>query len=1103
MSKRPSNLELRVKANSIISKLKELGVKNTQLENEKNKQVSQIEQNAKEALGFNPRAKVESVVKGIYSNYVSAHTDIAKTAKKYAHIDYDPNTLKKGFKNRAKFVNVTDSIKKANTIYKTSLQSLASAKNITDEQRAINHFLEGFFIIEELKDNFDKYYSAEAQYDKYLAAVKSDSDKAIKEAENSYGVQRKKLYNLSEDLAGDYKLINEFFEEIFEEESLARAREKFKSGGFSSFTDSLVLGVENVECCDWVVWALTFDIPRVPLIMSLGGTNSNMLINWDGQSASLYKFLENLIFKAGTSFPVRFCNFYISNLKASTSLDGVVGKAIGLLGESNIKDFASPSDFMRGLEHLQADMSARRKGYSAMEASGRRITSIKDYNEAAPDNKQPATFLICYDYPNGYTKEHQEYIERLAQNGNSTGIFVVLVNNAKKSGGQSFSQAEDISARFAGSLTLSIKNNEITTNTKGKVSLNLMDGFNIADIKQTIVDESKKIRPIELADVALKTSDGVSFSDVLEIPIGKKGADVAYIELSTTGDARPHTILAGKTGSGKTIFLHNLILSGALKYAPNELEYYLIDLKDDVEFSEYKDKLKIPHFRLLASGQDSSVQSTLGMLKAIESIVQKRNALFREFSVPGISAFNKAVKEGRYDKKKYPKLMQLPRALVIIDEYQTIFQKNDRSAEKCIAVLVSLAQKARSAGVGLVLASQRPPSSNFQEINPQLGNRIALLCDQDTLDKLMDNDRRANLAELERQKGNAYYKRGASLDLIRISTPADSSGVIKKDYIDKIRAKFPPSKFPDKLIISGDKSDIDIQNANLGFASGAAAYREDEMLAVAVGQSVSSGGEIEHLFDRDNPNMLLIGDRDRAKNIESVMLLDLLFKKSTAQNIGDITYVDFKKNNEAYVGISAIAKSIDFTQGALEATNKLKGLLEISKQRVESGASKPMFVFIGSGEMYTQGGESDSASVSGGDALAMLKAMQNSSGAKAGSENIIQQLLKNAKAAKMHIVLHADSTEPFTRRGDNRLVARAEEVVYNTVFTRGSEFLSATKDSSIQNSNLLSLEKTIKQDDPIVYLRAGELEDTVRRINFKSDANTKKWLETFLKDNKL
>ncbi len=156
----------------------------------------------------------------------------------------------------------------------------------------------------------------------------------------------------------------------------------------------------------------------------------------------------------------------------------------------------------------------------------------------------------------------------------------------------------------------------------------------------------------------------------------------------------PHLLIAGTTGSGKSACLNSIIISILYKASPDDVRLILVDPKQ-VEFVLYRD---MPHL-LMKNIIKDSVQACNAFKWAREEM-DKRYALFAQYSVRNISDYNalEIVKSGLEPK--------MPRIVIIVDELsELMLAKNSKELEENIK---SLAQKARAAGVHLILATQRP-----------------------------------------------------------------------------------------------------------------------------------------------------------------------------------------------------------------------------------------------------------------------------------------------------------------------------------------------------------------------------------------------------------
>ncbi|WP_033542279.1 DNA translocase FtsK [Planococcus sp. CAU13] len=154
----------------------------------------------------------------------------------------------------------------------------------------------------------------------------------------------------------------------------------------------------------------------------------------------------------------------------------------------------------------------------------------------------------------------------------------------------------------------------------------------------------------------------------------------------------PHGLVAGATGSGKSVFINSLLVSLLYKSSPRDLKLLLIDPKM-VELAPYN---HIPH---LVSPVITDVKAATASLKWAVSEMERRYQLFAHAGVRDISRYNKLVKE------KGDHAQHLPYILIVIDELADLMMMSPSDVEDAIC---RIAQKARACGIHLVIATQRP-----------------------------------------------------------------------------------------------------------------------------------------------------------------------------------------------------------------------------------------------------------------------------------------------------------------------------------------------------------------------------------------------------------
>ena len=213
-------------------------------------------------------------------------------------------------------------------------------------------------------------------------------------------------------------------------------------------------------------------------------------------------------------------------------------------------------------------------------------------------------------------------------------------------------------------------------------------------------------KPLVGIEVPNKTTSAVSFKDVvvhqdekvkeidLDVPLGK---DVEAQIISADLRKMPHLLIAGSTGSGKSVAINTIITSILMKSYPEDVKLVLIDPKM-VELSVYNG---VPHL-LIPVVTDAKLAAN-ALRKTVKEM-ERRYKLFASSGVRNITEYNKKVTENNADKNN-PVMQKLPYIVVIVDELSDLMMVAGREVEDAI---VRLAQMARAAGIHMILATQRP-----------------------------------------------------------------------------------------------------------------------------------------------------------------------------------------------------------------------------------------------------------------------------------------------------------------------------------------------------------------------------------------------------------
>ncbi|MGE4314887.1 DNA translocase FtsK [Acinetobacter sp.] len=215
------------------------------------------------------------------------------------------------------------------------------------------------------------------------------------------------------------------------------------------------------------------------------------------------------------------------------------------------------------------------------------------------------------------------------------------------------------------------------------------------------------VRLIEL----VKTPKFEDPNGILSMAMGK---DISGNPVITELGKAPHMLVAGTTGSGKSVAVNSMILSMLLKYTPDQLRLILIDPKQ-LELANYND---IPH---LLTPVVTDMKDAVSALNWCVNEMERRYKLMSFLKIRKLSDYNRKVEEAiangedLFDPtwkasesvagERAPRLTPLPSIVIVADEFADMIMQVGKKAEEMIT---RLAQKSRAAGIHLLLATQRP-----------------------------------------------------------------------------------------------------------------------------------------------------------------------------------------------------------------------------------------------------------------------------------------------------------------------------------------------------------------------------------------------------------
>lgn len=277
-------------------------------------------------------------------------------------------------------------------------------------------------------------------------------------------------------------------------------------------------------------------------------------------------------------------------------------------------------------------------------------------------------------------------------------------------------------------------------------------GLNIISIQPepgivSIAVERAEREVVNLASVWQRWSpERTEGNQNIAIAVRENDGSILYIDPSHKH--APHTLIAGSTGSGKSVLMQNILLGIAATNTPMQAEIVLIDPKQGVDYFQFED---MPH---LGGGVIVSDQVAITRLQSLVVEMDARYTRFRNARASNITAYNAKVDQSE----------RMPTIWLIHDEFAE-WMMVDEYKEAVSTTVQRLGVKARAAGIHLIFAAQRPDANVMpMQLRANLGNRLILRVDGEGTSEIALGDKGAEkllgkghlLAKLEGESGLVY-----------------------------------------------------------------------------------------------------------------------------------------------------------------------------------------------------------------------------------------------------------------------------------------------------------------------------------------------------------
>ncbi|WQS05174.1 DNA translocase FtsK [Helicobacter pylori] len=474
------------------------------------------------------------------------------------------------------------------------------------------------------------------------------------------------------------------------------------------------------------------------------------------------QFLREMLMRLLSSAPLVQLEVILVD---ALSLGGIFNLARRLLDKDN--DFIYQQRILTESEEIE---EALKHLYEYLKVNlQNKLAGFKDfahYNEIIKEDKLPlkALFLSGVD---ALSSNALYYLEKIMRFGPKNGVlsFVNLESEKNNQSAQDLKRYAEFFKDKTGFERLKYLNVEVI-NDYGIQSKHMQD---FATQIKAYYEKKKQVKR-ELKDLQREQEFWTKSSQFkVSVPVGW---DINHKEVCfEISEAQNHTLICGRSGSGKSNFLHVLIQNLAFYYAPNEVQLFLLDYKEGVEFNAYTNPTILEHARLVSVA--SSVGFGVGFLSWLCKEIEKRGELFKQFDVKDLSA--------------YREHGEMPRLIVVIDEFQVLFSDSStKEKERVERYLTTILKKGRSYGVHLILATQTMRGADINKsLMAQIANRIALPMDAEDSDSILSDD---VACELVRPEGIFNNNGGHKKYHTKMSIPKAPDDF--KPFIKKIHAEF-------------------------------------------------------------------------------------------------------------------------------------------------------------------------------------------------------------------------------------------------------------------------------------------------------------------------
>lgn len=672
---------------------------------------------------------------------------------------------------------------------------------------------------------------------------------------------------------------------------------------------------------------------KLPALLSFEEINGLCFLSTSTNRERINKIIQSIVLRFIASLPLELCKFVLyDGTGLGSNLIFLSNLSSQITGGKIITESQALLKALRDIQNHIPNVIQKVLGYKYSDKT------LIELNSIAKEKAIPYNFLVITDYPHSFSREHFDALQMILKNCKRAGVFVIMSMDTSYTNPHTY---EDIPFMEVLNNMTTIYQNEDRYYIKNSQHDNIFRRFKLTLDASFLDDVENIIEYIKTKEVVKKV-EGVNLIDHipandhwwkrnsaigLSIPFGvTPQSDVVNLSITQTSGKNVVAVV-GISGSGKSVFLNTIITSAAIHYSPDEIDLYLIDFSG-VEFNIYADEA-LPHAKVIAP--ESERELGISVLREIDEEGVRRQKIFSKTGVNNITDY----------RIKNP-TEKLPRILVIIDEFQKIFENDmDSISYEAETIIHNIVKEYRKFGINLILATQTINSYINKIGLGMIANRVVFEWNDDDSHCLFVGQPPVQMISevgdcvyndnLGKAKNNIQTKcYNISLDQIRpilkqLSQKATSQKIPDKDlFVFRSNAKsyFSNNKNINKIEKSDTPSKIRV------YLGEPIAISEDHVYI-----------ELQHNV---NANILIIGGSgyDTALRIAINCVKSLIL--SHDDNKATFVFLNFMQNDNAlFKKPKELYENIPFTHEFVETNDQLQHLEKI-KTEIERRQTNPL-----------------------------------------------------------------------------------------------------------------------------------------------------------------